>query len=163
MSKLSKKPLDPKDMGYYVNNLWNSFTLMASKEEVREFVKDLFTHTEYKMLAKRLEIARRLLKGETYVSIKDSLKVTEKPIVHVSNVLANAGKGFRNADLKLQDLEKEYSRKREERQAYMERRKRRKLPAETFLGNVIGTGVRALDKAVTKKIKTTSATKQLPL
>jgi uncharacterized protein YerC len=163
MSKLSRKPLDPKDMGYYVNNLWNSFTLMGSKEEVREFVKDLFTHTEYKMLAKRLEIARRLLKGETYESIKDSLKVTEKPIVYISNILANAGKGFRNVDLRLQDLEKEYSRKREERQAYIEHRKRRKLPAETFLGNVVGAGVKALDKAVTKKIKITSVTKQLPL
>lgn len=150
-------------MGYYINDLWNAFTLMQSKEEVREFVKDLFTHTEYKMFAKRLHIARMLIKGETYETIKDVVKVTEKPIVYVSNLLANSGNGFRRADERLKDVEKEFSQKAEDQQAYLERRKRRKLPAETFLADVVGAGFNALNKSITKKIKKSSVKKQLPL
>ena len=80
MTKLSKRNLDPKEMGYYINNLWNAFVLMDSKEEIRQFVKDLFTHTEYKMFAKRLEIARRLILGQTYEQIREALNVSDRPI-----------------------------------------------------------------------------------
>ncbi len=107
MTKLSKN-FDPKDMGFYVNNVWAALTLMDSKEQIRQLVKDLFTHTEYKMFAKRLEIARRLLKGETYDEIKQALKVTEKPITSVSNILANGGLGFRDAHKKLTQLEQKF-------------------------------------------------------
>src|SRR3990167_1717742 len=113
MTKLSRRFMDPKEMGFYINNLWNAFTLADSKEEVRELFKDLFTHTEYKMLAKRLEIARRLLEGDHYDWIKESLKVTEKPIAFMSNTLAASGKGLKNAHEKLNLLEKKYQRKRE--------------------------------------------------
>src|SRR3989344_6275237 len=108
MTKLSKRSLDPKDMGQYINSFWNALTLMGSKDEVKELVKDIFTHTEYKMFAKRLEIGRRLIRGHTYEEIKAALHVTEKPIVSMSNILANSGQGIRNADSRLTELEKVY-------------------------------------------------------
>lgn len=161
MTKLSKRPVDSKLMGFYVNNLWSAFTLMATKDEIRDLFRDLFTHTEYKMFAKRLEIARRLLEGQKYESIMEDLKVTEKTISSVSNILAEKGNGFRTANQRLKDLENHYQKKREERQDRLERRKRKKLPAETFLFDAIGAGFSALDKAVSKRIKRNSATKQL--
>src|SRR3989344_1717381 len=91
MTKLSKLRLDPKDFGLYVNNLWSAFALMDTKDDIRLLFKDIFTHTEYKMFAKRLEIARRLLEGQTYVQIKDDLKVTEHTIRTVSNILERDG------------------------------------------------------------------------
>lgn len=48
MTKLSKKLVDPKEMGNYINNFWSALTLMDTKEDVKQLVKDLFTHTEYK-------------------------------------------------------------------------------------------------------------------
>ncbi|MDP4000967.1 MAG: Trp family transcriptional regulator [bacterium] len=161
MTKLSKRPIDPKDMDHYINNLWNALTLMESKDEIRALVKDLFTHTEYKMLAKRLEISRRLIKGETYEVIGTSLKVSDRPINSINNILANGGLGLRNANKKLLDLEIEYKKKREDRQNYLERRKRKKLPAESFLSDSLKVGVLTFDKVVTKKLKKKSARRDL--
>ena len=163
MTKLSKRNLDPKEMGYYINNLWNAFVLMDSKEEIRQFVKDLFTHTEYKMFAKRLEIARRLILGQTYEQIREALNVSDRPINFINNLLANGGPGMRIADKKLSDLEVRYKRLAEERQAYLERRKRRKSPAETVLLEVTKMGVGALSKAVKKRIKHKSVEKNFPV
>lgn len=104
MTKLSRKPLESKQLGYYINDLWSVFVLMDSKEDVKNLFRDLFSHTEYKMFAKRLQIARLLLKGENYESIRDVLKVTDTTIAHINNILANQGAGFRKADDKLNKI-----------------------------------------------------------
>lgn len=150
-------------MGHYVNNLWNAFTLASTKEEVREVFKDLFTHTEYKMVAKRLEIARRLLRNETYEAIKQQLRVTEKPIVHMSNILANGGTGLRKSDQKLTNLEKMYLARKNKRQNILEGSERRKLPGEVVLPELVKAGLKTLSKTVAKKIKQSSAKKVLSL
>src|SRR3990167_1277963 len=100
MTKLSRKYLDTDKLGLYVNNLWSAFTLVDSKEDVKLLFRDLFTHTEYKMLAKRLEIARRVLNGQGYDQIIKQLSVTERTIANINNILAEKGDGFRNAHAK---------------------------------------------------------------
>ncbi|MBI2355819.1 MAG: hypothetical protein HYV13_01255 [Candidatus Doudnabacteria bacterium] len=162
MTKLSRIRLDPNDMGHYINNLWSVFTLMFDKQDVRALFKDLFTHTEWKMLAKRLEIARRLLEGQKYETIRSDLKVAEHTISSISNSIERDGSGFRRANEILTELEKDFQRKREQRQARIERRVRRKLPAETFLPNLIGEGFNQLDKALNRRTAKSSAKKQLP-
>ena len=161
MTKLSRMRLDPNDMGHYINNLWSVFTLTFDKEQVRALFKDLFTHTEYKMFAKRLEIARRLLEGQKYETIRNDLKVAEHTISSVSNILERDGSGFRKAHEILTQLEKSFQGKRDERQARIERRTRRKLPAETFLPNLIGESFNQLDKALNRRTARSSARKQL--
>ncbi|OGE81177.1 MAG: hypothetical protein A3E98_02270 [Candidatus Doudnabacteria bacterium RIFCSPHIGHO2_12_FULL_48_11] len=122
MTKISRRPVDPELMGNYVSNLWSIFAMIRDKEEIKLLFKDLFTHTEYKMFAKRLEIVHRLLAGETYQSIMNHLKVTERTISTVSNILERAGKGFRAAEQKLLELERIFQQKRTERQNRLERR-----------------------------------------
>lgn len=104
MTKLSRRELGSKQLGYYINDLWSAFTLMDSKEDIRSLFRDLFTRTEYKMFAKRLQIARLLLKGETYETIRDVMKVTDTTIANVNNILASKGEGFRKADEKLSKI-----------------------------------------------------------
>lgn len=163
MTKLSKLGLDPKDFGLYVNNLWTAFTLMDTKEDIRLLFRDIFTHTEYKMFAKRLEIARRLLEGQKYEQISDDLHVTQGTISQVSNILAQAGTGYRKAHEKLTDIEKSLQRKRAHYQDVLERRVRRKMPAEKVLPDLIVAGAKALDKALSKRTKYLSAKKELLL
>ncbi|MBI4363700.1 MAG: hypothetical protein HY545_02520 [Candidatus Doudnabacteria bacterium] len=153
--------MDPNDMGFYINNLWNAFILMNSKEEIRELFKDLFTHTEYKMFAKRLEIARRLLEGNSYDQIKETLKVTEKPIASMSNILANSGNGLKNAHAKLKILEKGFQRKRDVKQDRLEHPLRRKMPGETALPDLIAGSAMAIHGLVKNKLKKASARKFL--
>ena len=157
MTKLSKKTVDPDRLGHYINNLWSAFTLMDSKEDIRLLFKDLFTHTEYKMLAKRLEIARRLLDNERYEDIERELKVTANTIGRVSNLLQEKGDGLRKAHRKLGKLDESYRNQEKERQKNMENPFRRKTHRKTVLGQVVKAGVIALDRAVTKRVKQKTA------
>lgn len=150
-------------MGLYINNLWSVFTLIFSKEEIKALFKDLFTHTEYKMFAKRLEIAHRLLEGQTYEQIKNDLKVTEHTIRTVSNILERDGAGFRRAHQLLTGLEKDFKRKREKRQDRLERRTRRKPPAETLIPDLLGEGLYQIDKVIKRRTARSSARRHLPV
>lgn len=162
MTKLSKKPVDPENFGHYVNNLWSAFTLMDSKQDIRLLFKDLFTRTEYKMFAKRLEIARRLLEAETYENIQQALKVTPSTINRVNTVLAEKGDGLRKAHNKLGLLEEKYLAKQREITKNLENPFRRKAQRKTLLGTVLKAGVIQLDKTISRKIKQSSAKKQFP-
>lgn len=161
MTKLSKKKLDPAKFGHYINNLWSVFTLMDKKEDVRLLFKDLFTHTEYKMFAKRLEIARRLLEGENYESIEKSLNVTSRTITNISNILAEKGNGLRLAHDRLSNLEEKYLKRRQGMTRNLENPFIRKAKRKTLGGALLKAGVKALDKSISRGLRKRSARKKL--
>ena len=161
MTKLSRKQIDPKQFGLYVNNLWSAFTLMDSKEDIRLLFKDLFTHTEYKMFAKRLEIARRLLQKQIYEDIQKALNVTPNTVTKVSNILAEKGEGLRKAHDKLAKLEEKYFQRQREKTKNLENPFRRKTQRKTVLGELIKAGVKELDRTVSRNLKRRTAKKSL--
>ncbi len=163
MTKLSRRPHDPEFFGHYVNNLWSAFTLMDSKEDIKFLFKDLFTHTEYKMFAKRLEIARRLISGETYEAIINALKVTAPTITKINNTLAAQGFGLRKADEKLKILENKYDSYRKQKQLRMEHRTMPKYKHMPHVTQILKTGALALSNTVKTNIKNHSAQKNLDL
>lgn len=107
MSKVSRRKLNPTDHQHYVENLTATFAMAKTKEEISQLFKDLFTHTEVTMLAKRLEVARRLIKENTYEDIIEEMAVTDRTIASVSNTLANEGRGLRTAHERLVKSEDE--------------------------------------------------------
>ena len=113
MTKISTSYVDSRYMGWFINNLWNAFTLAKNKAEIRLLLKDLLTHTEVKMLAKRLQVAKMLLEGYDYLSIKHAVKVTDPTIAKINNLLEEKGEGLRQAVNQLQKLETEIKRKYE--------------------------------------------------
>lgn len=161
MTKVSKKPIDPETFSHYVNNLWSAFILMDSKEDVRLLFKDLFTHTEYKMFAKRLEIARRLLEGYTYKSIQKDLNVTSNPVTRMNNVLNERGEGLRKVHIKLSEMEEGRRKKQKEYSDNLSNPFRLKAKRKTLGGALLKAGILALDKTISKKIKRQSVKKQL--
>lgn len=66
-------------------------------EQVKLLFRDLLTDSEALMLAKRLQIARALLAGKSYVQIQRVLGVTANTVAHVQKVLKSGGQGFRVA------------------------------------------------------------------
>lgn len=161
MTKLSRKPIDSADFGHYVNNLWSAFTLMDSKDDIRLLFKDLFTHTEYKMFAKRLEIARRLMDQERYEDIQRDLHVTPNTINRVSNLLVERGEGLRKAHKKLQQIEAKRVERGKEYLKNLSDPFRKKLRRKTLLGQTIKAGAIILDRAISKKLKQATAKKVL--
>ena len=163
MTKISRKPMDAEKFGHLINNLWSAFTLMDSKEDVRLLFKDLFTRTEVKMLAKRLEIARRLLQGGSYQPIQTALNVTSGTVGRVSDVLSEKGDGLRLAHKKLEQLEEKYLDRQKERTKNMENpfRKKFKNNQKTVLGALLKAGAAQLDKTISRKLKQRTAKKHL--
>lgn len=144
-----------------MNNLWSAFILMDSKDDIRLLFKDLFTHTEYKMFAKRLEVARRLIKGQTYEIIAKELNVTPGTIAHLNNILEEKGGGLKKAHQKLEHLEKRYLSNQREYQKDLENHFRKKTKRRTLLGESLKVGIKVLDTALSKKFKHKTANKSL--
>lgn len=161
MTKLSRRYLDPDKMGIYVNNLWSGFTLMETKEDVRLIFRDLFTHTEYKMFAKRLEIARRLLAGQNYEQITKQLNVTERTISIINNILAEKGDGFRKVHDKLLKIEKLHTDREAKRIERLSQPFNPQMPGSKVLPQAIAAGLRVIDRKLTQRKKRNSAAKQL--
>jgi uncharacterized protein YerC len=161
MTKISRIPMDPDKMGYLINDLWSAMTLMDSKQSVRLLFKDLFSHTEVKMFAKRLAVARRLLEGESYVVITRELNVTDPTIAHMSNILAEKGGGLRAAHFGLSKIEqgkrdREYGYEKQISEPF-----RDKMPGQDVLPKAIEWGIEKSVKAITKRRKKSSAKKKL--
>jgi TrpR-related protein YerC/YecD len=68
---------------------------LKTPQEVAEFLKDLLGPAELEMLAKRLQVAKYLIKGWTYSEIKELLKVSFSTIARVNFWLQVSGKGYR--------------------------------------------------------------------
>ena len=161
MTKISKYKVEPNRFGEYVNNLWSAFTLMDTKEDIRSLFKDLFTHTEYKMFTKRLEIARRLLEQQIYKDIQNELHVTTHTISHVSNILAERGDGLRKAHTKLSAIDEKLRKAENEKLKNMSNPFRQRTRRKTLGGELIKLGLESLDKKTTKTLKYRSAGKEL--
>lgn len=112
MTKVSRIRLDPKHFGLFLNNFWNIITLLENKEQVKNFLKDLLTHTEMKMLTKRIQIAKMLLEGYNYRDIRNYVKVTDSTIAKINNTLETGAEGLINAISQLQKIEVEIEKER---------------------------------------------------
>lgn len=112
MPRVSRIRIDPKHLGFFLNNFWGVITLLENKDQVKGFLKDLLTHTEMKMLAKRIQVAKMLLEGYDYRSIRNYVKVTDPTIARISNILEIAGDGLKAAIRELQKIEAEIDKER---------------------------------------------------
>lgn len=112
MPKLSRIRLDSSLFGLFLNNFWSAITLLEDKNQAKGFLKGLLTHTEMKMLAKRIQIAKMLLEGYDYRAIRNYVRVTDSTIAAVSNKLETEGEGLRAIVEKLSKIEAEIEKER---------------------------------------------------
>jgi uncharacterized protein YerC len=75
-----------------------AYALVQSKslDEAALFLQDLLTKSELTVLAKRLRIAKLLLKGDSYEEIEGKVKVSHGTIAKIAAWLTERGEGFRN-------------------------------------------------------------------
>ncbi|MDO8639268.1 MAG: YerC/YecD family TrpR-related protein [Candidatus Daviesbacteria bacterium] len=94
MTKISSIPIQAKRMGIFISNLWNAITLIENKNETTDFFKALLTPTEIRMMAKRVQIAKMLIKGYKYEDIRNFIRVTDSTISSVNNQLQFGNGGY---------------------------------------------------------------------
>jgi len=97
MTKLSSWPISHSVQKKLEDEFWSVVASLGSATQAKLFFYDLLTHTERKMLSKRLHIASMLLQKEKYSVIKKKLNVTSTTIAKVNNWLNSFGDGYRIA------------------------------------------------------------------
>lgn len=97
MSKVNPKNIDSESKMKYLDLLWTSIANLESRDEVKHFFKDLLSESESIMLARRIEIAKRLMEGEDYYKIARELKVGMDTIGRVQRWLASGFGGYEKA------------------------------------------------------------------
>lgn len=80
---------------------------MESLQEFRDLVDDLFSNSEDIMLIRRLFVARMMMDGEQWRTIKKTLGAGETLLKEVSARLARGGRGFEIAIKRLHVVEEE--------------------------------------------------------
>ena len=96
MAKFSRIPkLSKKERQNLLIALCEALTSIRKKEEAAQFLADLLSPQELEMLAKRLEIAKLLIAGDTYDTIRGKLKVSHNTIARINAWLTLSGSGFR--------------------------------------------------------------------
>ncbi|MCK4553966.1 hypothetical protein KAU19_03310 [Candidatus Parcubacteria bacterium] len=94
MPRYNLRKLTPKTREVLFNEYCKAVLKLKNIREVRNFFNDLFSFTEFGMLARRLLAAKMLMDGCTYEEISKKLKMGADTIEKINRNL-NFGKGYK--------------------------------------------------------------------
>jgi len=97
-----------------LDTLYTAASAIQGRAAIKLFLRDLLTQSERIMLGRRIIIARKLLQGESYSSVIESLGVGPDTIYRVQKWLNDQMPGYEQA---IAGLEKEFN-KRQEKKLY---------------------------------------------
>lgn len=100
MPQISRRKLRKDVEDRVAETLLEALSQVRDKKEASLFISDLLTPTERIMVSKRLAIAVLLLKGLSYESVKEILKVSSDTVGRVSLIL-KLNNGYRTVVDKL--------------------------------------------------------------
>jgi TrpR-related protein YerC/YecD len=130
--------LSEQERKKYLGDFYSMVSILKTRDEVKNFFKDLLTLSEIVMISRRIQIARLLLDGQTYETIKKKLKVGTATICQVEKWLNNGFGGYRKT---IADYKKKYPAKSDfEKFGYPELTKewtRKKYPLQHLLINFL--------------------------
>jgi TrpR-related protein YerC/YecD len=78
-----------------IDQLFKAILSLKDKEECYVFFGDLCTVNEVKAMSQRLEVAKMLLEGTTYLDITDETKQGSAAISRIKNCLHHGNGGFK--------------------------------------------------------------------
>lgn len=76
------------------SNLFKAFVALKSTEDIGNFLRDLLTPSELSEFANRLEIARLLTTGKSYLEIAKEVGVSTTTVTRVSQWLHDGCGGY---------------------------------------------------------------------
>ncbi|NYE04349.1 TrpR-related protein YerC/YecD [Bacillus niacini] len=85
---IKKLPQEP------IEQLFNAILSLKTKEECAAFFDDLCTMNEIKAFVQRLEVARLLKEGNTYMDIQIETNASSSTITRVKKLLDYGSKGY---------------------------------------------------------------------
>lgn len=97
MAKFDLGKLNSKQKMELLDLLWTSIEQLKNREEIKNFFKDLLSESEAIMLARRILIAKELLKGKTYQDIMKEFEVGNSTVASVHHWLSCGFGGYEKA------------------------------------------------------------------
>lgn len=88
-----------------VSQLVRAFSLVEGEEEIKAFLTDLCTPREVCDLAQRLEVARGLDEGSSYLEVQSQTGASSTTVSRVSKALNGEYGGYRRIIVRLEDAE----------------------------------------------------------
>lgn len=137
MPRIKPKQLQKEEYHKLLDELYSIITLLETKEEVKNFFKDLLSAGEAVMLARRIQIAKMLMAGLSYEEIRESLGTGLATISSVQRWIDSGWGGYLKA---LKNLEKKVREKEVESSKYLNSpfaQLKRKYPAHFLIFNAL--------------------------
>jgi len=97
MSKKNLRKISADNKIKCLDILWTCSSSLKTREEVKNFFKDLLTPSESIMLGRRLQIAKMLLEGKSYDFIGESMGAGRSTIAGVHQWLSSGFGGYEKA------------------------------------------------------------------
>ena len=89
------KQISIKEQQELLAEFCEAFLNLRNLDEAVKFLTDLLTKREILVLAKRIKIAKYLLKGKSYREIEGLLNTSHGTVAKIAEWLTEAGEGFR--------------------------------------------------------------------
>lgn len=93
--KVKYHELNESEKKKYLGDFYSMIALLKTRDDAKNFFKDLLTLSEVVMISRRIQIAIMLLDGKTYDEIRKELKVGAPTICQVEKWLNNGFGGYR--------------------------------------------------------------------
>lgn len=121
----------------FLGEFYSIIAQLKTRDDVKNFFKDLLTLSEVVMLSRRIQIAQLLLQGETHEDIRKNLKVGFGTIVAVERWLNDGFGGYKEM---IERYKKKTGRKKWDGSGdfpYSRQWLRKKYPLHFLLSNLI--------------------------
>jgi TrpR-related protein YerC/YecD len=125
--------ISEKERIKYLGDFYDAVSSLKSRQEVKNFFKDLLTTSEIVMLSRRIQIAKMLLAGNTQEEIKEKLKVGFANIANVEKWLNNGFGGYKDVVAKINEME---NKRQKEKSKYFDSSLLRRYPQHRWLLNL---------------------------
>jgi uncharacterized protein YerC len=107
MTKISRIPVNSGKWFLFLDDFWTALASCETKQEVKDFLMGMLTHTERKMFSKRFQIAMMLLLGYDYQAIRSRVKVSSATVAKINNLLSEEVGGVARVARRILKLKQE--------------------------------------------------------
>jgi TrpR-related protein YerC/YecD len=120
----------------YLGEFYTMVTSLKTREEVKNFFKDLLTLSEVVMISRRIQIAGLLLEGLSYDEIRKRLKVGFSTVNQVERWLNNGFGGYRKTILEFKKNQRGRAKDDIPEVPYSKNWVKKKYPLHFLLANI---------------------------
>ncbi|MGW8185065.1 MAG: YerC/YecD family TrpR-related protein [Candidatus Moraniibacteriota bacterium] len=89
MSKIKPYEIDKKEKKEIINEMFEVIECLKTKQEIIDFLLGLFTASEALMMARRIQIAKLILRKKSYLDIREKVGASSHTIQRVEQWLYN--------------------------------------------------------------------------